>query len=116
MRPGVLDELGLVPALGWIGEHTLRPLGIDIHLERRSEVAVMTLSDDGRCLEPGKASPTTERARGLGLAGMRERASLLGGQVQVESVIGKGTRIRVSIPLPVETSSALEPQPFKTRL
>jgi signal transduction histidine kinase len=33
LRPGVLDQLGLVPALGWLSEHTLRPLDITATLE-----------------------------------------------------------------------------------
>lgn len=37
--------------------------------------------------------------RSLGLLGMRERASLLGGSFQLRSTPGKGTRIRIEIPL-----------------
>ncbi|ARU60212.1 histidine kinase [Tumebacillus avium] len=39
------------------------------------------------------------KGTGLGLFGMRERASLLGGSVRIDSVEGVGTRIEVSIPL-----------------
>jgi len=38
--------------------------------------------------------------RSLGLIGMRERASLLGGKFQLRSTPGEGTRIRIEIPLP----------------
>lgn len=37
--------------------------------------------------------------RSLGLIGMRERASLLGGMFQLRSIPGEGTRIRIEIPL-----------------
>jgi signal transduction histidine kinase len=37
--------------------------------------------------------------RSLGLIGMRERASLLGGLFQLRSTPGEGTRIRIEIPL-----------------
>jgi signal transduction histidine kinase len=37
--------------------------------------------------------------RSLGLLGMRERASLLGGSFQLRSTPGEGTRIRIEIPL-----------------
>lgn len=40
-----------------------------------------------------------EAARGLGLAGMRERALLVGGEVRVESRPELGTRVRLSVPL-----------------
>jgi signal transduction histidine kinase len=33
LRPGVLDPLGLVPALGWVADHTLRPLGLQVTME-----------------------------------------------------------------------------------
>lgn len=39
------------------------------------------------------------KGTGLGLFGMRERASLLGGTLRIDSVPGVGTRIEVSIPL-----------------
>jgi len=35
---------------------------------------------------------------GLGLAGMRERAAMIGGRLAVESVPGKGTRVSVTVP------------------
>lgn len=42
--------------------------------------------------------------RSLGLLGMRERASLLGGSFQIKSARGEGTRIRIEIPLPEDLS------------
>jgi signal transduction histidine kinase len=38
--------------------------------------------------------------KSLGLLGMRERAALLGGQVNVSSAPGKGTSVTAWIPLP----------------
>jgi signal transduction histidine kinase len=35
----------------------------------------------------------------LGLRGMRERAMLLGGSIQIESAQGKGTTVRARIPI-----------------
>jgi signal transduction histidine kinase len=40
------------------------------------------------------------KASGLGLVGMRERALILGGRLSVCSIVGEGTRVTVSIPLP----------------
>ncbi len=42
--------------------------------------------------------------RSLGLLGMRERTSLLGGTFQLRSKPGQGTRIRIEIPLPEDQS------------
>lgn len=58
--------------------------------------AVLDLSDDGR----GSTAP-----EGSGLRGMRERLAALGGTVLVESHKGRGTRLRVSLPL---TAAQLE--------
>lgn len=33
LRPGVLDQLGLAPALNWMADHTLRPLGLKVTIE-----------------------------------------------------------------------------------
>jgi two-component system sensor histidine kinase UhpB len=53
----------------------------------------LTVRDDGRGFSFDDA------ARGLGLAGMRERALLVGGEVRVESRPEVGTRVRLSVPL-----------------
>jgi signal transduction histidine kinase len=47
-------------------------------------------------------SPARERKSGYhqGLIGMRERVALLGGQLTLESVPTRGTRIDIDIPLP----------------
>jgi signal transduction histidine kinase len=40
-----------------------------------------------------------EKGRALGLLGMRERASMLGGRFTLKTSKGKGTRIRIKIPI-----------------
>ena len=62
-------------------------------------VAQLRVVDDGRgfLCEPGIAWP----AGGEGLPGMHERAELLGGTLRVESAPGAGTRIEVTLPLPL---------------
>jgi len=42
--------------------------------------------------------------RSLGIIGMRERASLLGGAFQLRSLAGLGTRIRIEVPYSEESS------------
>ncbi|MFQ5854471.1 MAG: cache domain-containing protein [Anaerolineae bacterium] len=141
LRPGVLDQLGLVPALGWVADHMLRPLGLtvtidadglpgrlsgeietilfriaqeamsnvarhsgarhlSIHLRRTDGEATMTLIDDGRGFDLSSVAAAPDHSRGLGLAGMQERASLAGGQVTVESAPGRGTTVHVVVPVP----------------
>jgi DNA-binding NarL/FixJ family response regulator len=50
------------------------------------------VEDDGRGFDPGSET-------GLGSRSMRERARTLGGELGVESELGKGTRVRVDMPL-----------------
>jgi signal transduction histidine kinase len=54
--------------------------------------------DDGVGFERGEQSIS---AGGTGLAAMRERATLLGGSLDLVSVQGKGTRVEVSLLLPI---------------
>jgi signal transduction histidine kinase len=69
-------------------------------------VAVMvTEADDGNLIvevsDRGPGFDTSRKpAEGhLGLAGMRERAELLGGRFELESRPGEGTRVRAFLPL-----------------
>lgn len=55
----------------------------------------MRVSDRGAGFEPGEVPP----AAGLGLVGMRERAELIGGRLQLNSEAGHGTEISVVAPL-----------------
>jgi signal transduction histidine kinase len=60
------------------------------------------VEDEGVGFSPGKGSA----AKSVGLAGMRERAELIGGNLTVESAPGKGTRVEMVVPL--EKSEGLE--------
>ena len=51
------------------------------------------MRDDGRGLCPG-ALPSSH-----GIRGMRERAMLIGAQLAIDSGPGRGTEIKLSIPL-----------------
>lgn len=62
----------------------------------RTRLAQVTITDDGAGM-PGQESSTSA---GLGVLGMRERALLLGGRVQLSSRRGRqGTVVRVTVPL-----------------
>ena len=67
----------------------------------------LTVGDDGSGFTFDQA------ARGLGIAGMRERALLVGGDVQVESRPSVGTRVSLRVPLQpadIETTPWSKPQ------
>ncbi len=70
---------------------------VDIILEKRQENVVLIIEDNGTGFDPALASKGLDG--GLGLVSMRERASLAGGTLDIESAPGKGTTIFVRIPL-----------------
>jgi PAS domain S-box-containing protein len=55
-----------------------------------------TVQDDGQGLDAERLPEAT----GLGIAGMRERAALVGGTLEILSEMGVGTRVVLSIPHP----------------
>ncbi len=129
LRPGVLDDLGLVDALEWftaeferraripcvfvsdeipVIDDTLATAAYRIAQEALTNVArhakathvevsirleegrlLLVVSDDGCGFRPQEFSESEE----LGLAGMRERASLVGGSLEVDSRPRQGTRV-----------------------
>jgi PAS domain S-box-containing protein len=58
----------------------------------------VTVSDDGQGFD-SKPLGDLLRIGKLGVAGMHERAKLLGGKVDIESVEGKGTTVYITIPI-----------------
>jgi signal transduction histidine kinase len=56
---------------------------------------VMEVKDNGRGIEPGKVGGE----KSFGLLGMRERAFILGGEVDIHGAKDKGTTVRVTMPL-----------------
>jgi signal transduction histidine kinase len=57
------------------------------------------LADDGRGFEPALVAANGHDARGLGLLGMQERITQCGGEMEIVSAPGQGTRIRFLLPL-----------------
>jgi signal transduction histidine kinase len=56
---------------------------------------MLELQDDGIGFEPDAA----KRNGGIGLRGMEERVRQMGGQLEIESALGQGTRLWVRIPV-----------------
>lgn len=64
-------------------------------LEVKNGEAVLSITDDGKGFD---LNGTGER-KTLGLLGMKERATMIGGKLEIRSAPGKGTTILISVPL-----------------
>jgi PAS domain S-box-containing protein len=69
---------------------------VSVTLKTEGGDLVAGVSDDGRGFEPG----TTP---GVGLNSMRERAEVIGGELEIASQPGRGTSVRLRVPLPERT-------------
>jgi two-component system sensor histidine kinase UhpB len=65
-----------------------------VSLEADDDGIVLTVRDDGRGIEDALKSDS-----GTGLAGMRERALLIGGTISIQSSPGAGTEVKLHVPL-----------------
>jgi len=138
LRPSVLDDLGLVPALRTLAKQPsgaqvalqvdgLRdrlPAPIETALYRIAQEALtnankyakasrvnidlrcldghvrLRVRDDGVGFDPGSIPEREEPGRaGLGIFGMRERATLLRGTLEIRSAPLKGTEVVAQLPL-----------------
>jgi two-component system, chemotaxis family, CheB/CheR fusion protein len=72
---------------------------VDVLLEFNRRQVSLIVEDNGIGFDPKAKSKITRKGKGLGLVGMRERANLLGGNLEVESAPGKGTTIIVRVPM-----------------
>jgi PAS domain S-box-containing protein len=95
---GLAGELGvqlsriLQEALTNARRHS-RARSVEVRLRREGEALVMWVIDDGRGFDRGSV-----RA-GVGLSAMRERAADLGGNLEINSRPGAGTRVVLRVPL-----------------
>lgn len=90
-------------ALTNVAKHA-RATACRVHLQRLPTAVRITVEDNGvgfaeNARDSGTASP------GLGLIGIRERASHLGGTVSIDSAPGRGTRLTIELPPRARTRS-----------
>ncbi len=67
-------------------------------LERRADQVSLIVEDDGVGFDVQQVF--WDEDKGLGLIGMRERAALVGGTIEIESQPNDGATVVVRIPLP----------------
>jgi len=93
----------LQEALKNVEKHA-RARHVTVHLTHQGAFIQLAITDDGI----GFDHPARAKGKGgLGLLGMRERATYVGGILKIKSVRRAGTEIEVRIPLPPNTTASL---------
>ena len=72
---------------------------LSVHLQTGGGKLRMKIVDDGTGFSLAEIERRDRQEGGFGLLGMKERAALVGGRVQIISSTHKGTRVEVSLPL-----------------
>ena len=72
---------------------------VSIVVERKRELVVAVVEDDGCGFDVHAVLESPNEETKLGLHGMRERAELIGGRLQIESAVGRGGSVFVEIPI-----------------
>jgi signal transduction histidine kinase len=72
---------------------------VEVRLELDQSNLVLTIRDNGRGITPVEMSDPLS----LGLLGMRERAHLIGGEIEIEGIEDQGTMVTVRAPISRET-------------
>ncbi|WP_241300693.1 sensor histidine kinase [Burkholderia stabilis] len=67
----------------------------DVDLVCGDDAIALTIRDDGAGFDPG----APRKSSSFGLVGLRERAYLVGGTLQIATTLGEGTTVEVEIPL-----------------
>ncbi len=76
---------------------------ITFRLERDTRSLVLTVEDDGRGIDAEEIQASEAGGQDhLGIRGMKERASLIGGQLEISSRDRQGTSVRLTVPLAMQ--------------
>ncbi len=77
-----------------------------VRLERDLHLVRISVEDNGRGFDPNATAASRNRT-GIGLTSIGERTRMLGGTFEIDSAPGKGTRIRIELPI----SATVTPKP-----
>lgn len=101
LKPNVETHLYRVvqEALNNIAKHAAAR-HVTVQLAQREPLLVLTISDDGCGFDLSERARTRVRSlgQGLGLVGMRERAQIINGTIEVQSSPGQGTTVILKLP------------------
>jgi signal transduction histidine kinase len=79
---------------------------VTVYLTNPGNIVQLTITDDGTGFDTARYSGNRKGRGGLGLLGMRERASHVGGVLEVKSTRRHGTAVEIRVPLPLGVTAA----------
>jgi signal transduction histidine kinase len=79
---------------------------VQITMERRRGTLELRIADDGVGFEPASAR---DQHHAFGLIGMRERTTLIGGMLDIDTTPGKGTTVLLIVPHAFESRPVSDP-------
>jgi signal transduction histidine kinase len=88
-----------------VAKHARGATSVSVVIERVNAMIQLVIEDNG-CGFTGAEAEHADNHKGFGLAGMRERLSLLGGELDIESSVGAGTTVFARIPFKSERMTA----------
>jgi two-component system sensor histidine kinase DegS len=80
--------------LGNAARHNSEKMEIDVKVMIEDSWIRVSVTDTGKGFDPAKL----DKSEGLGLKLIKERAELLGGNMDIESAVGQGTKITFKVP------------------
>jgi signal transduction histidine kinase len=86
-------------SLANVREHA-RATSVSVTLRRLADRVELDVCDDGDGFDPARVSGSLRVGRGFGLPSARARLRKDGGDLEVDSAPGRGTRIRATVPAP----------------
>jgi len=84
---------------------------VEVTLRVEDGTALLSVRDNGKGLPEAVTTWADREQEGLGLRGMRERVTTLGGEMRVESEPGHGTAITVTVPVPLQEDRGAQNAP-----
>ena len=69
-----------------------------LSLQEKDEMMIVCVADAGIGFDPHNQEPPRRRISGFGLNSIRERLNLFGGRLEIDSHVGKGTKVTLTVP------------------
>jgi two-component system sensor histidine kinase DegS len=74
------------------------PTRIQVVLDSEAPMITASVEDDGAGFDVDDVLASVSQQRGLGIAAMQEKVEMLGGSLVFDSVVGRGTKVTLSLP------------------